>query len=565
MRTGSAAYRRLPLFVAALAVGTGLAVVSASRPVAVRAAQKEQPKDSVFMTDPACDYLKGSEPTAQTGGQLSSGIAACRACHSGADVGQAKGYVEGYKSNEFVALNESTTWDEKDIHAAAMKCLTDPLGKQMESILKKVRPDGYTVTKAPECLTCHSVDKAPKVPLAEKKYENFATLPGGVTCTLCHGLYEKWQNEHFKEPDQAGMTTIPWRTKSPAAKYSAGMRDVRNPVVKAQLCASCHVGSHAEGKVVTHEIYAAGHPPLPPFELASYLEGEPKHWGYATKLKFFESIKPDDTWKLFHFQPESQEVYLARNYAVGAIVGLRAEAELLLAEAERAGATNEGLDFARFDCYSCHHELRSPSERQKRGYDGPPGRTPLRTAAGLPAGVVAHHAETLTAGGLDKLAGGFDVKLMALKKAATAKPFGDPGKLKVEAQAMKDWCDAFLKVQSDFPEPIYTPAKAAELRDLVTRAAVSLAATADPEAAMCLTWGAYTLSRETNGKIDPDKLKTLDTILPRNVRTAPFSLTDGKKTVPEQAKYPTRMEQIGNFKGQTFVEAFDGAFGKSKK
>jgi hypothetical protein len=565
MTMGTAAYRRLPLF-AALVVGIGFALGAATRPAPARAAQKEkdQPKDAVLTTDPVCEYLKGSEPTAATAGQISTGIAACRACHSGADQGQAKGYVEGYKSNEFVALNESTTWDEKDIHAAAMKCLTDPLGKQMEAVLKKVRPEGYTVTKAVECLACHSVDKSPKTPLAEKKYENFATLPGGVTCTVCHGLYDKWQNEHFKEPDQAGMTAIPWRDMTPAYKYSRGMRDVRNPVVKAQLCASCHVGDASEGKVVTHEIYAAGHPPLPPFELASYLEGEPKHWSYATKLKYFESVKPGDDWKRFHFHPASKEAYLARHYAVGAVVALRAEAELILAEANRVGSTGEGLDFARFDCYSCHHELRSPSERQKRGYDGPPGRTPMRAAAGIPAGVVAHHAEKSPAADLKAHAAGFDAKWLALKKAATAKPFGDPVKVKDEAKAMKEWCDAFLKVQSESPEPLYPEAEAVRLRDMVIETAVGVTSVADPEAAMALTWGARTLATETGTKIDDKKLEALAAILPPNVRTAPYSQMTGKKSLPEQAKFPERMKQVSTFTGPKFVEAFDGVFGKPK-
>ena len=32
------------------------------------------------------------------------------------------------------------------------------------------------------------------------------------------------------------------------------------------MCLSCHLGNAREGRVVTHEMYAAGHPPLPGFE-----------------------------------------------------------------------------------------------------------------------------------------------------------------------------------------------------------------------------------------------------------------------------------------------------------
>ena len=39
--------------------------------------------------------------------------------------------------------------------SAAFKALSQPLGQQMSKILK------YDVTKAPQCLTCHAVDKYP--------------------------------------------------------------------------------------------------------------------------------------------------------------------------------------------------------------------------------------------------------------------------------------------------------------------------------------------------------------------------------------------------------------------
>ena len=558
MTKGYAARLRLGLAATALAAGVGFCLLADGGTAPVRAAQKEK-GESIYTVDPACDYLKGSEPTAATAGKLSPGINSCRACHSGADTGQAKGYVAAYKSNEFVLLNESTTWDEKDIHAASMKCLSDKLGQQMDAILKKYRPDGYSVATAPECLTCHSVDLAPRTPLAEKKHADFATASGGVNCTVCHGLHQTWQFEHFEEPNQKGQSP-PWRAKDPAYKFSTGMVDLRNPVVKANLCASCHVGNHAEGKVVTHEMYAAGHPPLPPFELASYMEGEPRHWGYPAELKYFDTVKPDQAWKLFHFNPGKDESYLARHYAVGAVVGLRAEAELLLAEAKRASDAGEILDYARFDCYSCHHELDPAGDRQKRGYDGPPGRPPLRAAAGVPAELVARHAEGIDAGGLKAKAAGFGDKWGALRKAATAKPFGDPAKVLTDAKAMKDWCDAFLKVQSETDAPLYTAAQTERLRAMLHDTATGASSTADPEAAMCLTWASRTLAHE--GKLPDDKLKDLAAVVPLNVRRAPFTVDETKK--PVQAQYPERMKKIAGFESPKFTDAFTGVFGKPK-
>ena len=34
----------------------------------------------------------------------------------------------------------------------------------------------------------------------------------------------------------------------------------------------------SEEKFITHDMYAAGHPPLPGFELGAYTRGMPLHW-----------------------------------------------------------------------------------------------------------------------------------------------------------------------------------------------------------------------------------------------------------------------------------------------
>ena len=58
------------------------------------------------------------------------------------------------------------------------------------------------------------------------------------------------------------------------------MIDVRNPIVRAEQCFGCHIGNAAEGKIITHEMYAAGHPPLPNIEIESYVAQLPRHWRY---------------------------------------------------------------------------------------------------------------------------------------------------------------------------------------------------------------------------------------------------------------------------------------------
>ena len=57
-----------------------------------------------------------------------------------------------------------------------------------------------------------------------------------------------------------------------------GMTDLWDPARRVEVCGSCHVGSRAENKVVTHLMYAAGHPPLPSFEVGAFCDMMPRHW-----------------------------------------------------------------------------------------------------------------------------------------------------------------------------------------------------------------------------------------------------------------------------------------------
>ncbi|MCI0700820.1 MAG: cytochrome c family protein [Planctomycetia bacterium] len=546
----TAATVRVRLIAAAFFVAGGVVLYSLASYSAApaHAAQQDPPA-------PVCEYLKVG-PAEKTAGKISPGIALCVECHG---ENKAKTFREKFQSEKFILLNEGETWTDKDVHSIAMKALSEPLGLEMEKLMiqSKLRPASYKVAEAPECLTCHSADLSPTKKLADKKLDDFATFAGGVNCTVCHGLHRNWQLDHVEEPKQKGDPP-PWRARTPEYKYLQGMNDLRNPVVKAQLCVSCHVGNVAEGKVVTHDMYAVGHPPLPPFELASFMEGEPKHWAYPTELPYFADLKPEQIWKLFHFHPAKEESYLSRHYAVGAIATLQAEADLLLAEAKRAEDAKDIMDYARFDCYACHHDLKYPSDRQKRGFAGPPGRPPLRAASGIPAGIVAKHAEGIEEGGLKEKAAGFAAKWSALQDAATAKVFGDPKKVQAAATEMRKWCDDFLKVQCEFEKPLYTPKQALRLHDMLAKAAVDPKVLGDPEAAMCLTWGYLTLGYDGKLNFPAEKMKALEEVFSRNVRVAPFSIKVADKMEPIPVRYIPRMKQLNAFESKKFVNAFEG-------
>src|SRR5437763_622141 len=64
---------------------------------------------------------------------------------------------------------------------------------------------------------------------------------------------------------------LEWRSlKRPEKEIKHGMRDLWDPAKRTELCVSCHIGNEKEGKVLTHEMYVAGHPPLPSFDMATF-------------------------------------------------------------------------------------------------------------------------------------------------------------------------------------------------------------------------------------------------------------------------------------------------------
>src|SRR5262249_38763662 len=106
----------------------------------------------------------------------------------------------------------------------------------------------------------------------------------GVGCAVCHGTFKPWVTEH------ANITgDNDWRSRSGDEKQKRGMIDLRNPLTRAELCMSCHIGNAQLGRVVTHDISAAGHPPLPSIEIATFTgDNMPRHWKLMRKLPFFQ-------------------------------------------------------------------------------------------------------------------------------------------------------------------------------------------------------------------------------------------------------------------------------------
>ena len=210
---------------------------------------------------------------------------------------------------------------------------------------------------------------------------NPETLAEGVTCVACHGPYLDWVRIHPEsillggrvDANRPNTGRIGWIDLSREEKANQfGMTDLRDPIRRAETCASCHVGNHDQGKVVTHAMYAAGHPPLPGFETAAFSDAQPPHW------QTFDKRTPERQSRFKPHDPRNLEQ--TQLVAVSGLVVVREWMKLFAAQAAVENPDPSGApwpDLARFDCYACHHELQARdvvSWRQLRRRDGQPGR-----------------------------------------------------------------------------------------------------------------------------------------------------------------------------------------------
>jgi hypothetical protein len=186
-------------------------------------------------------------------------------------------------------------------------------------------------TEERTCLACHST--APR----EQGGPRFA-VEDGVSCESCHGAAERWLVPHA----QASWKQVAARDKS----ESYGLTNTKDVTIRAEVCVQCHVGSG--DREVNHDLLAAGHPPLV-FELDAFTANMPPHWRET---------------------PDKPATFGAQAWAVGQAVSLKQSLSLL-----HDRARNERWpEFAEFDCYACHHDLRAKSWRRELGYgDRPPG------------------------------------------------------------------------------------------------------------------------------------------------------------------------------------------------
>ena len=368
----------------------------------------------------------------------------CKSCH---DQDRNAVYSKSLRDRMICRMNEWPVYEQNDKHPIAYRSLESRCSQEMVEQLGR-HDSAYKDRKATEamgCLSCHAVRLPGGIPLDTE------ALAEGVSCVACHGPYSNWVEVHPRSILLAGQvggqakadpndwTHIDRKTKD--RRY--GMTDLWDPVRRAEVCASCHIGNVAEKKVITHAIYAAGHPPLPSFEVSTFGEAQPRHW---ESLR--EKARLPQRWQRLEPSPDPRNLENTQLVVLGGLVSLRESMKLIRDQPEANGRDSDGIpwpDFARFDCYACHHELKTDgggSWRQIRRRDGAPGRpTPPDwpwILVRLGNEVVGPNSAAARSDDLNQLRSSFHNRLQA-------QPFGNPQESARAAAAIVQYADTMIE------------------------------------------------------------------------------------------------------------------------
>jgi len=294
-----------------------------------------EPTDPVPSATPATQwntYRHRFESTQHDLDVLSAG--SCTGCHKD---------EKPRPGERFIGDEWMKWWNEgKGVHFRAFKVLSDD--DRSDRMVKLLYGPQAVARDQAECLACHALS------VPEKSRTRAFEIQDGVTCEACHGRSEKWNGPH--------QNPATWRELTIESRTEMGFYDTLGLVHRAERCLECHLGT--DTKQVTHQMMAAGHPPLT-FELAADLEKVPRHW------RDEQAYLPNTNESSF---------FNARVWAVGQAVALRESAYRIAHWAAGSAKT----DFAMMECYSCHHDLTAPVWRQKRQIVGTLGEPMVELA-----------------------------------------------------------------------------------------------------------------------------------------------------------------------------------------
>ena len=322
-----------------------------------------------------------------------------------------------------------------DVHNQAGKRLKV---KQFEKFTPRLK------STLQQCMSCHAG--------WDKQQDDFdfeiVKYGTGVSCESCHGPSADWLADHSESE---------WREKDPREKESKfGLVDTRNPVKRSEQCFACHVGSVEQGKVVTHEMYAAGHPPLPGIEIESFADQIPRHWRYLSEKKsdfdfaseFKKYYSYDSATNTSTPWSGDNEFPRTRNLLVGGVMASAYSVNLLAQSAGEylklknsaggesgiASARSPWPEFASFDCAACHHNLKATG--WDRGFAGIPGRPPAQY---WPRPLSKLGLAYLKVRKQSDLFAEFEKQQAEFQQALDRQPFGEPAELLKQGSKYSDW------------------------------------------------------------------------------------------------------------------------------
>ena len=273
----------------------------------------------------------GNDAYASAVGEIAAhkhmGVATCSnsVCH---------GASQPFKESN-VWQNEFARWQEYDPHAT--KAYQALQGAEGQAIARRLGLGD--ATQAQVCLDCHA-DNTP-VAMRGERFQ----IGDGVGCEACHGGSELWLSSHADK----GVAH--------ADNLAKGLFPTENPVKRAELCLSCHMG--VPERMITHRIMGAGHPRLS-FELDTF------------------------TWINPHYEVDDDYVARkgefngVRDWGVGQGVAAANLLDTLLDS--KHGWNGIFPELVLFDCHACHRRMDGGQWAPRQGTGLGPGVVRLNDA-----------------------------------------------------------------------------------------------------------------------------------------------------------------------------------------
>lgn len=453
------------------------------------------------------------------------------------------GFEKNLTDDSWVLLDEVATWGKSDRHGQAFTSLKNERSQRMGELLgvKEIHRDK-------RCLACHTgfplAAMGDDPHLASEELLSDLRVAQGVSCEGCHAPSgdaagtdgpKGWYVPH------ASMAN--WRFRSAKEKQEQfGFTNIRSPATRARVCLSCHLGSVAEGRIVTHEMYAAGHPPLPGFELETFAQQMPKHWrdfdkkSDAVRSEFLKQSADDvygrDTYKLDNLH-QTQAMLVSALVAFGE--NLKLTRDLAAEQPKSPVLKPDWPELSQFECFACHHDLKDKSWRQLRTPRGAPGRPAVRSWPTVLAKLAVQAAGQTSAD--------FEQRLEPLDKLLSSQPFGAQERWSDVVTPLVTWIDAQAAMLEH--QPLTRDQGLPLLRQFLQAADSDYW---DYDSARQLVWGMQVLRRELATDRSPanlrEQLASLDKDFAEIESHFSLNLLDGLKAMQEIPGSTNRREVI---------------------